>query len=146
MTSMHWRQSKRRTNYENRFRNCPISSGCDLPSYGAERLGFSRTKTTPSCRSQRVHAESARIRPDSIRSAHRVPKAISLLKLGLDRVCDSGRGQMFHPLFSQLQAPCFAWRLCTFGSRLDFQPKLSPNAQAVASQCVIWRFFAKFES
>jgi hypothetical protein len=41
---------------------------------------------------------------------------------------------MFHPLFSQLQGLCFALRLCTFGPRLDSQPKLSPNAQAVASQ------------
>ena len=95
--------------------------------------GFSRTKTTPSCRPQRVHAESARIRPDSIRSAHRVPKAISPLKFGLDRVCDSGRGQTFHPLVSQLQGLCFALRLCTFGSRLASKLNYHQSEQVCAN-------------
>ena len=31
---MHWRRSKRRTGYENRIRNRPISGGRDLPYYG----------------------------------------------------------------------------------------------------------------
>jgi len=35
---MHWRRSKRRTGYENRIRNRPISGGRDLPYYGAEWL------------------------------------------------------------------------------------------------------------
>src|SRR5580704_4121879 len=38
MTPMHWRRSKRRTGYENRIRNRPISGGRDLPYYGAEWL------------------------------------------------------------------------------------------------------------
>jgi putative oxidoreductase len=38
MTPMQWRQSKRRTSYENRFLNRPISGGRDLPCNGTERL------------------------------------------------------------------------------------------------------------
>jgi len=98
------------------------------------------TRTASSCRSEGVHAESARIRLDSIRNAHRVPKAIFLQKLGLHKVYDSRRGQMFRPLFWKLQGLCSAWRLCTFGPRLDSQPRLSLNAPSLASRWAIWRF------
>src|SRR5260370_21318028 len=44
--SFNGRQTKRGTCYENRFRNRPISDGCDLPGFRRERISVLHSATT----------------------------------------------------------------------------------------------------
>src|SRR5438445_10045033 len=54
-------KTQRRTCYEDRFRNRPISDGCDLPSFRPERISALHSATTSEWCRGTVHGSPVRL-------------------------------------------------------------------------------------
>src|SRR5689334_10638749 len=104
---MQWRLSKRRTSYENRFRNRPISGGRDLSGYGAERLPelHSLSPTGGHCGTVHGRPLSLALLVGDLRvSAHRrcTSAGQPLRTVGGG---SAGAGACQHPYFPRLDGP-----------------------------------------